>query len=238
MSLRYCQFCPVSKAAEMLGERWTILIVRELLSGTTRFSDFQRGLSRISPTLLTRRLSQLQDSGLVVRKNRPNQRGSEYQLTPAGRELMPVVLGLGRWGMRWARSQMNDDELDVELLMLDFNRRLDRTQLPGGSTIVKFVFTDLARFGHWWIVIEDDQPNELCTNHPGREADIELRASVRTMVEIWAGDTTVRTAKKDSRLQLRGDPTLIRTLGTWLRGSLVAGIKSAARPGAQPRTPR
>ncbi len=141
MSIRYGQFCPVAKAAEVLGERWTILIIRELLLGTTRFSDLQRALSQISPTLLTKRLNQLQDCGLVIRKKLPQQRRTEYHLTPAGRELLPVVIGLGEWGMKWARGQMSDDELDVELLMHDFSRRIDETQLPGGRTVIKFVFT-------------------------------------------------------------------------------------------------
>src|SRR5258707_383204 len=109
MSTRYGQFCPVAKAAEVLGERWTILIVRELLMGTTRFNHFQRTLSQISPTLLTKRLNQLQDAGLVIRKHLPEQRRTEYHLTPAGRELLPVVVGLGEWGMKWARGQMSDD---------------------------------------------------------------------------------------------------------------------------------
>jgi DNA-binding HxlR family transcriptional regulator len=103
--------------------------------GTTRFTELQRTLSQISPTLLTKRLNQLQDAGLLIRKKLPEQRRSEYHLTPAGRELMPVVTGLGEWGMKWARGQMSDDELDVELLMYDFSRRIDETQLPDGSVL-------------------------------------------------------------------------------------------------------
>src|SRR5476651_1804120 len=99
MSVRYGQFCPVAKAAEVLGERWTILIVRELLLGTRRYSDFQRTLSQISPTLLTKRLNQLVDCGLVVRRTRPGERRAEYELTPAGAELRPAIFGLGEWGM-------------------------------------------------------------------------------------------------------------------------------------------
>ncbi len=116
MSIRYGQICPVSKAAELLGERWTLLIIRELVLGTTRFNDFQRALSQISPTLLTKRLNQLEEAGLVVRKTMPNQRRIEYHPTAASKELKPIILGLGEWGMRWARGQMNDDELDVEML--------------------------------------------------------------------------------------------------------------------------
>ena len=169
MSTRYGQFCPVSKAAEVLGERWTILIIRELLLGTTRFNDFQRALSQISPTLLTKRLNQLQECGLVVRKTVPDQRRTEYQPMPAAKELKPIIFGLGKWGMKWARGQMNDDELDVELLMYDLHRRIDATQLPGGRTVIKFLFRGLPKFGHWWIVLENGA-RELCVDNPGSKS--------------------------------------------------------------------
>src|SRR5256885_16879841 len=134
MSIRYGQFCPVSKAAEVLGERWTILIIRELLLGTTRFNDFQRALSQISPTLLTKRLNQLQECGLVVRKTVPDQRRIEYQPMPPAKDLKPITLGLGKGGMKWAHGQVNDDELDVELPMYDLHRRIDVPQMPGERT--------------------------------------------------------------------------------------------------------
>jgi DNA-binding HxlR family transcriptional regulator len=228
MSIHYGQFCPVAKAAEVLGERWTILIIRELLLGTTRFTDLQRALSQISPTLLTKRLNQLQDCGLVVRKKLPEQRRTEYHLAPAGRELLPVVVGLGEWGMKWARGQMSDDELDVELLMHDFSRRIDERQLPGGRTVIKFVFSGLSQFAHWWIVLEENGQRELCLNNPGKGVDIELRSDLRTMTEIWAGDTQIRTAKEKGRLQLSGNPVLIRTLSSWLRIGLFANVRPHA----------
>ena len=225
MSIRYGQFCPVAKAAEILGERWTILILRELLVGTKRFSDFQRALSQISPTLLTKRLNQLEECGLVIRKKIPELRRTEYHLALAGRQLGPIVLGLGEWGMKWARGQMTDDELDVEMLMADFTRRIDATQLPGGRTVIQFVFTGLSKFERWWIVIEEDGARELCVENPRKETDIQICSDVRTMVEIWAGDTEIRAAKKEGRLQLQGHPALIRTLSSWLRGCLYAHVR-------------
>lgn len=227
MSIRYGQFCPIAKAAEVLGERWTILIIRELLVGTTRFSDLQRGLSRISPTLLTKRLNQLEDCGLIIRKAVPALRRTEYHLSSAGRQLRPIVMGLGQWGMKWARGQMTDDELDVELLMTEFSRRLDATQLPGGRTVIQFVFPGRGKFESWWIVIEEDGRRELCLQNPHREMDVQIRSDVRTMAEIWAGDTEIRVARKDGRLKLQGHPILIRTLPSWLRG----GVFAQVRPG-------
>lgn len=181
MSIHYRQFCPIAKAAEVLGERWTILIIRKLLLGSTRFSDLQRALSQISPTLLTKRLNELVDCELVIRKTLPKQKRTEYHLTAAGRELLPVVTGLGKWGMKWARGQMSDDELDVELLMHDFCRRLDTTQLPGGRNVIQFVITGLDKFAQWWIVIEGDGKRELCVINPGKGVDVQLRSDLRTM---------------------------------------------------------
>jgi DNA-binding HxlR family transcriptional regulator len=227
MSNRYGQFCPVAKAAEVLGERWTILIIRELLLGCTRFSDLQRGLSQISPTLLTKRLQQLQDCGLIVRKTHLKLRRTEYFLAPAGKELEPLIMTLGQWGMKWARGQMSDDELDVELLMHDFRRRIDRPQIPGGRAVIHFIFPGLAKFEHWWIVFEGDEDSELCTENPLKPVDIQIRTDLRTMTEIWTGDTLIRDAKKDGRLQVSGDPFLVRTLSTWLRIGMFAGVRPA-----------
>lgn len=225
MSIRYGQFCPIAKAAEVLGERWTILIIRELLLGTTRFNDLQRGLAGISPALLTKRLGQLEASGLVLRRSVPGRRRSEYHLAPAGRELRPIVLGLGKWGMRWARGQMSADELDIEMLMTDLNRRLDPTQLPSGHTVVQFVFPDAPRFSRWWIVIEPDGTRELCHENPRQVADLQLRCALRTMTEIWAGDTTIEAARARGALQVSGDPMLARTLTRWLRSGLFSDIR-------------
>lgn len=216
----------MAKAAEILGERWSILILRELLLGTTRYSDLQRGLSRISPTLLTRRLQQLQEQGLIVRKGAANGR-AEYRLAPAGRELLPVVLSLGKWGMKWARGQMVDDELDVQLLMLDYTRRIDLAALPEGRTVVQFSFPGLPRFAHWWVVLDTDGTRELCVTNPGRTVDLQLKADLRTMVAVWAGDVSMRAARSDGRVQVSGDPVLARTLTSWLRGGVFGDIRPA-----------
>lgn len=228
MSIKYGQFCPVSKAAEMLGERWTILIIRELLLGTTRFNDFQRALSQISPSLLTKRLSQLQDCELVVRKPSSDGKRSEYYLTPAGRELEPIVVAMGEWGMRWARGQMSDDELDVELLMYDLRRRIDESKLPGGQTVLHFSFPGLTTFPHWWIVVDSGE-KELCVSHPGKPIDLTITTNLRTLTEIWTGDTEIRKAKQDGRLQLQGSPLLARSIADWLRIGLFGHIRPADR---------
>lgn len=230
MSIRYGQICPVSKAAEMLGERWTLLIIRELVLGTTRFNDFQRALSQISPTLLTKRLNQLEEAGLLIRKTIPNQQRIEYHPTAASKELKPIILGLGEWGMRWARGQMNDEELDVEMLMYDLQRRIDAEQMPGGRTVIKFLFSTLPKFTHWWIVIEPDGTRILCVHNPRLPVDIELITDLRTMSHVWAGDMDIRMAKEAGRLELKGNPNLIRTITSWLRPGTFAHVRPQSGP--------
>lgn len=230
MSIRYGQFCPIAKAAEVLGERWTILLFRELLLGTKRYSDFQRALSQISPTLLTKRLNQLVEIGLVEKKTAPGQPRAEYRLTAAGRELQPVISGLGKWGMKWARGQMGDDELDVQMLMFDFCRRLDAAELPAPQAVIGFSFPGLQKFAHWWIIIEADRERELCVDHPRRTVDLQVRTDVRTMAEIWAGDTPIAAARRDGRLHLSGDPALARTLPRWLRPGAMSHIRPSSNP--------
>jgi hypothetical protein len=132
--------------------------------------------------------------------------------------------------MKWARGQMRDDELDVHLLMYDFCRRIDASRLPGGRMVAGFVFSGLPKFAHWWVIIEPDRERELCCDHPAKEVDIQIRSDVRTMVEIWAGDTEIKAATKDGRLQLSGNPALIRTLASWLRPGSLAHIRPHADP--------
>lgn len=225
MSIKYGQFCPVAKAAEVIGERWTLLIIRELLLGSTRFNELQRGLSQMSPTLLAKRLKQLVDVGLIIKKEQHGRRHSEYLLTPSGRELEPIVMGLGEWGARWARGLMNDDELDVELLMIEFRRRIDSTQIPEGRSVIHFTFPELNEFSNWWIVIEESGERELCVNNPGTEIDIHLRTNLRTMTEIWAGDISISKAKRDGLLHVSGNPVYSRSLSKWLRLGLLSHIK-------------
>jgi len=219
----YGQFCPVSKACEILGERWTILILRELLMGSTRYHELQATLGQISPTVLSRRLRSLQDAGLIVRTAVPGQRRHEYRLTAAGRELHGVVVGIGEWGMRWARGQMTDDELDVEHLMVYVCRTIRTDHLPDGRTVLKFQFDDRDQHRHWWVVVADGTA-DLCVDHPGCEPDARFVCDLRTMVEVWMGDLTLAEARRTGRLKIHGQPGLLRNVGAWLGLSMYAGI--------------
>jgi DNA-binding HxlR family transcriptional regulator len=224
----YGQFCPVAKASELLGEKWMLLILRELLLGTHRYNDFQRALSRISPSLLTKRLKQLESAGLIVRKAQQGRKGHEYFLTRAGRDLAPVVEHLAVWGMRWARGQLDDDELDVEFLMWDIQRRLQTDHLPDGETVLCFIFDELNQFKSWWLVVSDGEV-DLCTENPGKDVDLYITTTLRDLIAIWHGDLEIKKAIRNETLKTQGDKALARTLPDWLGISLYADIRPEQR---------
>jgi DNA-binding HxlR family transcriptional regulator len=222
----YGQFCPVAKATEVIGEKWTLLILRELLLGTCRFNDFQRAIARISPTLLTKRLKQLEERGIIVRKKVSGQKGYEYRLTAAGKELSPLIEHLAVWGMRWARGQLTDDELDVEFLMWDVRRRLVTDSLPGGETVLCFIFEELAKYKTWWIVVYDDDV-DLCTQDPGKDVDLYIKTTVRALVEVWEGDLDLAGAIRDELITTHGVRQLARTMPDWFGLCSYADIRPA-----------
>lgn len=225
--MEYRQFCPVAKASELLGERWTFLIVRELLMGARRFNELQRGLSQISPSMLTKRLNELADTGLVVRKKISGQKGYEYFLSQAGKELFPVIRELGEWGMKWARGQMSDADLDVELLMLYLMRSIKTDRLVGEETTLRFRFADLEKLQRWWLVVRGSNI-DVCIEDPGKDVDVWFDTDLRTMIDVWMGDTSYRAAIRSGRLKLTGPTALTRNVTDWLANSMFAGIPAAA----------
>jgi len=225
--MEYQQFCPVAKASELLGDKWTILILREALMGAKRFNEFERGLGRISPTMLTKRLNELVINGLMIRKKITGQKGNEYFLTQAGKDVNPVIMQLGDWGMRWARGQMENSDLDVELLMLYLQRSIRTDKLAGDQTIIQFNFTNLTKLGKWWLVVHRDEV-DVCLEDPGKEVDVWFVTDLRTMVEVWMGDITYRKAIREKRLKLIGPVSLINNVTNWIANSVYAGIPRAA----------
>jgi len=220
----YGQFCPVAKASEIIGEKWTLLVLRELMLGTTRFNDFQRALSRMSPTLLARRLRGLEERGIIIRKKLSGRRGYEYRLTEAGKELGPLIEVLAVWGMRWARSQLTDDELDVEFLMRELQRRLQTQHLPDGQTVICMIFDELTKHKTWWLLV-DGAVVDLCTDDPGKDVDLYINSSVQTIVEIWEGDLDVRTGLRNGSVKANGLRHLIRGMPDWFGVSLYKDVQ-------------
>lgn len=235
---RYGQFCPIAKATEILGNPWSILILREMLLGSTRFSMFQRGLPKISPTVLNTRLKELEACGLLIKRPLQGQRGHEYRLTPAGRELGPVVESLAVWGMRWARDQMSDDEMDVTFLMFDIERNIDATHLPDGETVLGFNIGDLEAFDRWWIVLDvrgGVAETDLCHADPGKDVDLYLTAKARDLINIWMGDIPLRPALSSKQIDLVGAAHLRRSFQDWFTLSSAAPVP---RPTAEERIER
>jgi DNA-binding HxlR family transcriptional regulator len=228
----YGQFCPVAQALEVLGERWTLLVVRELFAGSHRFNEIHRGVPLMSPTLLSQRLRRLVRAGIVERGPHGG-----YLLTAAGRELWPVVEGLGVWGMRWARAEIRAEHLDPSTLMWDMRRRLDVGAVPERRVVVELRFRGVDR-GHrvWWLTV-DRADVDVCLSDPGFGIDLVVDADLRTMIMVWMGDLPLGVALRSGGLVVTGPPELERAFPRWLRLSLLAGVErpSAARPALGPR---
>jgi DNA-binding HxlR family transcriptional regulator len=217
----YGQFCPVAMAAEVLCTRWTPLLVRELIAGSTRFNDLRRGLPRMSPALLSKRLNDLVEAGIVERFQ--GRGAEEYRLTPAGMDLRGIVEGLGFWGQRWVETQLSLKNLDPSLLMWDMRRNLDATPLPTRRCTIQFLYPELSEARqNWWLVIEPPRGTagsrgvDLCSTDPGFEVDLYIECDLRSMTAIWMGFTTVAEEVRAERLLMTGSVELRQSMQRWL----------------------
>lgn len=216
----YGQFCPIAKAAEVFDQRWTLLVLRELVAGSTRFNDIHRGVPRMSRSLLSKRLTQLSRDGLVERRETDD--GPVYELTAAGRDLQPIMDTIGEWGMRWLDS-LSDEDLDPAFLLWDVHRSVNTEALPEGRTVLALHFQDLEPdLRHWWLLLSVDEV-EVCDEHPGFDVDLELTTTARTFVRVWRGDIGWGDALRGDSMQLHGPPRLRRQLPDWFQLSHFAG---------------
>jgi DNA-binding HxlR family transcriptional regulator len=222
----YGQFCPVAKAAELFCERWTPLIVRDLAAGATRFSELQRGVPLMSPTLLSRRLKQLEAEGVVERRRSAGGKSWTYHLSRAGSEFVPLVEALGVWGQRWSRRQLAEGEIDLGLLIWGLERGVDPDAFGPGHSVVRLQLTDQpAAKSLWWFVNRNGRC-ELCLEDPGFEVDLYLACSLVTMIYIVRGDLGLSRAIDSGRLEVIGGAEARRALRAWLNLSPLAGIRS------------
>jgi DNA-binding HxlR family transcriptional regulator len=223
----YGQFCPVAKAAEIVAERWTPLVLRELLCGSRRFADLHRGMPLMSRALLVQRLQQLEHAGIVRSTPKTRGRGREYALTPAGQELRPVIEQLGEWGQRWARSQLRREDLDPGLLMWDIHRRLNVDRLPERRVVVRFDFRGMPPASRcpttWWLILQRPEV-DLCLKDPGFEEDLVVRADVAALTRVWMGDVRLVDALRQDLIRLDGLPIFRRAFPTWLALSSFAPV--------------
>lgn len=222
----YNQFCPVAMAAEILCSRWTLLLLRELVAGSTRFNELRRGVPRMSPALMSKRLKDLEMAGVVSRSRVPGEPGVfEYHLTDAGRDLRPVIEAMGTWGQRWIETEASLKNLDPNLLMWDMRRHIDPTPLPRRRSVIQVIFSDLGEAKrNWWLIVTPDRETDLCSVDPGFDVDLYLATNLRTMTEIWMGYTTVARAKGGGKLAITGNRELEAKLGAWLSLSPFAKI--------------
>ncbi len=213
----YGQFCPVAMAAEIVCSRWTALVVRELLCGTTRFNDLRRGVPLMSPTLLSKRLKELEEAGVIVTVPTGQPGVVEYKLTDAGEDLRPVVMSLGIWGQRWVESSLSLKNLDPSLLMWDMRRWLDPTPLPKRRCTVNFLYPDVTSAKRsWWLVIEASGKVDLCSTNPGFDIDLYVKSTLRSMTAVWMGFATVAKEVEAGSIELIGAPEFARSMQQWL----------------------
>lgn len=231
MGRGYGQYCPLALAAELLCPRWTMLVVSRLLDGCTRFQQIQRGLPQISPSLLSRRLSELIDAGIARRQAIDSGRGHEYVLTEAGRQLGPIVDQLAVWGQRWARDMTHQD-LDPAFLVWSMHIRADPSTLPPGRTVVEFEFDDSpTSCRRFWLVSQDDQV-EMCLKDPGLDVDVAVRAGLQIFIEAWRGFRDLRSEIEAGRIRIHGPPELVGSMPEFLLGSALAPY-TRQRPGRE-----
>lgn len=225
MVASYKQFCPVAMAAEVLCTRWTIVLLREFIAGSTRFNDLRRGVPRMSPALLSQRLKELETAGIVQRVKTSAKRSThEYQLTKAGLDLRPVVETIGVWGQRWVDAELSLDNLDPSLLMWDMRRNLNTTPLPDRRSVIAFRYTDLPTSQkQWWLIVESTGDVDICSIDPGFDVDLLITTTLKPMTSIWMGLSTVKSEQETRNLTLDGDKHLAKQMQKWLGLSPFAG---------------
>lgn len=218
----YGQFCPLALAAEILTERWTPLVLRELILGAHRFNDIHRGVPRMSPSLLSLRLKSLEKAGIVERRREHT--GSEYVLTEAGRELSPLMVGLGKWGKRWLPATLGRSDADPRLILWDLHRRMNLGRMPAARIVIEFEFTDQPKAKRYAWIVGNSTGVELCITDPGLEVDLFVTTDSRTITWVWYGDIPLTQALSNGSIELHGPRKLRRAFPSWLQLSVLASV--------------
>lgn len=220
----YGTYCPVAKAAEVLTERWTLLLVRDMLLGARRFNDFRSSIPLMTPAMLSKRLKTLQNVGIVVRTPAAKSHGGEYKLTRAGTDLKPFVDFAGKWGQRWARSKLPPGELNPSTLMWDVHRFIKTSHLPGRRIVIEVEFTDLNRMKRWWLVAEGGTV-DVCLDDPGHDVDMTVRCTLLALTQVFMGYVPLEKARRTGHLKIVGDTQLVRSMPRWFGLMPFSGIK-------------
>jgi DNA-binding HxlR family transcriptional regulator len=221
----YGRFCPVSLASDVLADRWTLLVVRELVLGNTRFNDIARGLPGISRSLLVQRLRHLERKGVIELWPSPTGKGHEYHLTAAGRDLEGVVVAVGRWAVEWLLEDAQPHEVEPVQLTWWMHRRMDGEQLPPGRVVIQFLHTAPERKSVWIVV--DRGEASVCVQHPGFDPDLLVTTTTPALAEVFQGYETWATAVAAGAIRVEGPPALVRSLPRWFLWSPFADVTLA-----------
>lgn len=214
----YDQFCPVAMAAEVLCTRWTMLVVRDLVFGARRFNELRRGVPRMSPALLAKRLKELEEAGIVRRIVAAG--AVEYRLTEAGGALRPLVEAMGMWGRHWIDATASLEKLDPARLMWDICLRIDPTPAPERRSVIQFRFPKLTKaWGNYWLIIDPDRTVDLCVTDPGFDVDLFATADLRSLTAVWLCASSPAAARREGTLAFVGDPALADRMCRWLEQS-------------------
>jgi DNA-binding HxlR family transcriptional regulator/putative sterol carrier protein len=224
----YSTYCPIAKAAEILTERWTLLLVRDLLLGARHFNDFRRSIPLITSAMLSKRLKTLEEVGIIKREVSHSAGRVEYRLTESGRELKPFVEAAGAWGQRWARSKLPHGELHPSTLMWDIHRFLKTEHLPASRTAINVEFTDLRTMRQWWLIVQAGEV-DVCIDDPGYEVDVWISCTLLTLTQVFMGDLSVANAQMSGRLKLNGSRQLIKDMSRWFGLMPFSNVASTLR---------
>lgn len=230
---RYGQYCPLALAAEVLGERWNLLIIRRIIDGCRRFNDIHQGVPKISATLLSKRLQGLEQAGLISIEASPEGRGRHYRPLAACMELEAISNDIAVWGQRWARDMTRED-LDPEFLLYSMHRRLDGERMPPGRTVIAFRFTGAPRHCNRFWLIHHDGVTEMCLKDPGYSEDVHVRANLKRFIEAWRGIRDLRREIRSGAIEVHGPTSLVKAFPKWLQKSAYADTKRI-RPGREAR---
>lgn len=220
----YGQYCPLALAAELLCERWTLLVISRVIDGCSRFNEIHRGVPKISATLLSQRLMQLEHAGLIARKPLETGRGHSYELTDAGRDLDPIIMSLAVWGQKWSRDLERED-LDPAFLAWSMHTRLNVEAMPETRTVIEFAFSGWGKsFVRFWLVVENGQA-DMCMKHPGYDVDVTVSSDIRRFVETWRGFRDLRAEIAAGHIRVQGPKDFCDALPDWLMLSALAPFK-------------
>ena len=221
----YGQFCPVAKAAELFCERWNALIVRDLAAGPRRFTDLQRGVPLMSPSLLSSRLKWLVAEGVIERQDM-GERHPGYALTAAGREFVPLVEALGIWGQRWARRELDEHEIDLGLLVWSLESSANPNAFGARRCLIRLELTDQTETKRLWWFLNEQGRCELCIDDPGGDVNLYLACTLPDAIYIIRGDISLSDATDTHRLEVLGDGWARRSFTRWLNLSAISQVSS------------